>query len=336
MNKLLYILLLLATLGPSPIRGELERGSFPPILGEADGGSTAVDTLLELTPAQADSLEFRLLHHYTNNFNFVVKADSLVLIPREDELYDTCKVRKDDRIAVADIRESDTIWIKVARDQFTMGWIPEDELLQGVVPDDSISQVIDSLTVSRYIWMSVLVVLGILGFVAFVLKRRGLPQLQIFRFDEMDSFYPTLFLILVASLACLYASIQKFTPEFWQEYYFHPTLNPLILPTVMAVLVTLMWIVIIAFIAMLIDVYHHFDFFQGLTYVLEMLGLAMVSYLIISWTTSIYIGYLLLALYIILLLWIYSKYIRCPYTCGFCGRSIRTKGTCPHCRTPNS
>jgi len=179
-------LLLLATLGPSPIRGELERGSFPPILGEADGGSTAVDTLLELTPAQADSLEFRLLHHYTNNFNFVVKADSLVLIPREDELYDTCKVRKDDRIAVADIRESDTIWIKVARDQFTMGWIPEDELLQGVVPDDSISQVIDSLTVSRYIWMSVLVVLGILGFVAFVLKRRGLPQLQIFRFVGMS------------------------------------------------------------------------------------------------------------------------------------------------------
>lgn len=297
----------------------------------ASADDLETDTLLELTQKQADSLEFRLLHHYTNNFNFVVKADSLLLIPREDELADTSRVRKNDRIAVADIRESDTIWIKVARDQFTMGWISEDELLQGVVPDDPISQVIDVLTSSRYIWMTVVVVLGLLGF---VLKRRG-KQLQIFRFDEMDSFYPTLFLILVASLACLYASIQKFTPEFWQEYYFHPTLNPLILPAVMAVLVTLMWIVIIAFIAMLIEVYHHFNFFQGLTYVLEMIGLAMVSYLIISWTTSIYIGYGLLVLYIVVLLWIYSKYIRCRYICGFCGRSIRKKGTCPHCGKNN-
>ena len=320
MNKLLYILLLIGL------------SSFTP---PSEGTGEAPDSLLELTQAQADSLEFRLLHHYTNNFNFVVKADSLVIIPREDELYDTCKVRKDDRIAVADIRELDTVWIKVARDQFTMGWIPEDELLQGVVPDDPISQVIDSLTVSRYIWMSVLVVLGIAGFVGFILKRKGL-QLQIFRFDEMDSFYPTLFLILVASLACLYASIQKFTPEFWQEYYFHPTLNPLILPAVMAVLVVLMWAVIIAFIAMLIEVYHHFEFFQGLTYVLEMLGLAMVSYLVISWTTSAYVGYGLLVIYIVLLLWIYYKYIRCRYICGSCGRSIRQKGICPHCRALNS
>ena len=320
MNKLLYILLLIGL------------SSFTP---PSEGTGEAPDSLLELTQAQADSLEFRLLHHYTNNFNFVVKADSLVIIPREDEMYDTCKVRKDDRIAVADIRELDTVWIKVARDQFTMGWIPEDELLQGVVPDDPISQVIDSLTVSRYIWMSVLVVLGIAGFVGFILKRKGL-QLQIFRFDEMDSFYPTLFLILVASLACLYASIQKFTPEFWQEYYFHPTLNPLILPAVMAVLVVLMWAVIIAFIAMLIEVYHHFEFFQGLTYVLEMLGLAMVSYLVISWTTSAYVGYGLLVIYIVLLLWIYYKYIRCRYICGSCGRSIRQKGICPHCRALNS
>ena len=323
MNKLLYILLLI--------------GSFSlPLEGTGEAVGEVADSLLELTQAQADSLEFRLLHHYTNNSNFVVKADSLLLVPREDEMYDTCKVRKDDRIAVADIRELDTVWIKVARDQFTMGWIPEDELLQGVVPDDPISQVIDTLTVSRYIWMSVLVVLGIIGFVGFILRRKGLRQLQIFRFDEMDSFYPTLFLILVASLACLYARIQKFTPEFWQEYYFHPTLNPLILPAVMAVLVSLMWAVIIAFIAMLIEVYHHFDFFQGLTYVLEMLGLAMVSYLVISSTTTAYVGYGLLVIYIVLLLWIYYKYIRCRYTCGFCGRSIRKKGTCPHCGKINN
>jgi hypothetical protein len=273
------------------------------------------------------------LHHYTYNYNFVVKADTLQLVPREDETNEVCCIRKGDRIAVADIRELDTIWIKVARDQFTMGWITEDELLRGVVPDDPISQVIDSLTVSRSIWMSILIVLGVVGF---FLKRRGLHQLQLFQFDEMDSFFPTLFLILVASLGCLYVSIQTDAPEFWQEYYFHPTLNPLILPPLMTALVTLMWAVIIVFIAMLIEIYHRFDFFRGLTYVLELVGVAMVSYLIISWTTTFYVGYGLLAIYIIVLLWIYFKYIRCSYVCGFCGRAIRKKGTCPHCGKENT
>ncbi len=322
MNKLLYILLLLVI--PFGNCSALSQGGDV----DNDGLSEESDSLLLLTPAQADSLEFRLLHHYTNNYNFVVKADSLLLVPREDELYDTCCVRKDDCIAVADIRELDTVWIKVARDQFTMGWITEDELLKGVVPDDPISQVIDALTVSRSIWMTILVVLGVFGF---FLKRRGLHKLQIFRFDEMDSFYPTLFLILVSSLGCLYASIQAYTPEFWQEYYFHPTLNPLILPAIMAVLVALMWAVIIVFIAMLVDVYHHFYFFQGLVYVLEMLGAAMISYLVISWTTAFYLGYALIAIYIVLLLYIYYKYIRCRFVCGSCGRNIRQKGTCPHC-----
>ena len=296
MNRWLYILLLLS-LTSCGWTEQMSDGQD----NRVSADDLSADTLLELTQKQADSLEFRLLHHYTNNYNFVVKADSLVLIPREDELTDTSCVRRNDRIAVADIRESDTIWIKVARDQFTMGWIPEDQLLQGVVPDDPISQVINALTTSRYIWMTVVVVLGLLGF---VVKRRGLRKLQIFRFDEMDSFYPTLFLILVSLVACLYVSIQHFTPEFWQEYYFHPTLNPLILPPVMAILLTLVWAV---------------------------LGSAMISYLVIKWTTSIYVGYVLLAVYIVVLLYIYYKYIRCKYVCGSCGMRIKTKGVCPHC-----
>lgn len=326
-HRWLYILLLFAL--SSCGWTEQMSGDQEETVSEAN---LAADTLLELTQKQADSLEFRLLHHYTHNFNFVVKADSLVLISREEEPTDTSKVRKNDCIAVADIRELDTIWIKVARDQFTMGWIPEDELLQGVVPDDPISQVIDSLTSSRYIWMSAVVVLGLLGF---VLKRRGLKQLQIFRFDEMDSFYPTLFLILVALVACLYGSIQQYAPEFWQEYYFHPTLNPLILPPVMAILLTLVWAVIIIFIAMLVDVYHHFYFFPGMMYVLEMLGSAMISYLVISWTTYIFLGYFLLVAYIVVLMLVYIKYIRCKYVCGSCGHRIRQKGLCPHCGKRN-
>lgn len=329
----MVILLVLLTLCACD-SAEVESGDMP----ATDSLITAIeesDTLYELTRQQADSLEFRLLHHYTNNFNFVVKTDSLVLLPGEDGATDTCVVRKHDVIAVADIRadeESDTVWVKVARDQFTMGWTREDVLLKSTVPDDLISQMIDTLTGSRSAWMSAIVMMGL----ACYLFRRGTKHtLQIFRFDEMDSFYPVFLLILVSVTACLYASIQNFTPEFWQEYYFHPTLNPLILPPVMAILVSLVWLTLIVFIAMIIEVYNHFYVVQGMYYIFELLGVSMISYLIISWTTAVYVGYPLVVFYVILLLWIYFRRIRCWYVCGYCGQRMRQKGECPHCGRVN-
>ncbi len=287
------------------------------------------DTLLELTQEQADSLEFRFMHHYTDNFNFIVNIDSLILIPREEDVMrDTCIVRHDDIIAVADIKAGDTVWIKVARDQYTMGWITEDNLLKGAIPNDTVSQIINALSGSRLLWMSAVVVLGLIGF---LFRRRLKRKLQIFRFDEMDSFYPTLLLMLVSIMACIYASIQNFAPEFWQEYYFHPTLNPVILPFVMAALVAFVWLVIIVFVALIIEVYHHFYIVQGISYLLEMLGASMLSYLIISWTTLVYIGYVILPAYIVALLCIYFKYVRCRYVCGSCGQKMHSKGICQKC-----
>ena len=122
------------------------------------------DSLMLLTQSQADSLAFRLKHHYTNNFNFLVKADTLMLVPRDDEMADTCFVVQDDVIAVAKFKEQDdTVWVKVARDQITMGWVTEEELLVSTTPDDGISVIIDRLTGTRVIWMSALLALGLIA-----------------------------------------------------------------------------------------------------------------------------------------------------------------------------
>lgn len=272
-------------------------------------GTSAEDSLLNLTPQQVDSLVFRLSHHYSENFNFLVKADSLTLVPRDgDMLMDTCKVYDGDLIVVASIKtipgdSIDSIWVKVAHDQFTMGWIPEEELLKGVVPDDMISEMLDALTGSRGFWMSAMVLLGVVGF---LLRRGKANNLHIFRFDEMDGFYPCLFLTLITVMASLYASVQNFVPEYWQEYYFHPTLNPLELPLVMSVLVVLIWLVIIVYIAVIDEVYHHFYFGPGVAYLLELTGIAMIVYLVVSWSTLYYVGYLIAP---IGLLWMWHRVI---------------------------
>lgn len=277
------------------------------ITGAADSTSAADSSYINLSQQQADSIIFRLTHHYSLNFNFLVKSDSLTLIPREgDIITDTCVVRAGDIVAVADIKvvpgdSIDSVWVKVASSQMTMGWLPEHDLLKGATPDDTISEIIDMLSDSRIIWMSVLALLGIIGL--FMRRKKdniSTKNLHNLSFlDDMNSPYPYIFLIMTAILASLYASIQNFTPEFWQEYYFHPTLNPLVLPPFMATLVIMAWMLVITFIAVIDEVYHHFYFLPGITYLAKLVGLSMLVYLIISWSTLIYVGYPILLLMVI-------------------------------------
>lgn len=307
MKKLLYIIIIILTAScvgnvtpRSQATAPTDSDSVQTIVNIVDTATTKDTTLIDLSPQQVDSLVFRLTHHYSANFNFVVKADSLTLIPREGDLItDTCRVYRNDIIAVAAIKalpgdSIDSIWVKVASNQTTMGWISEQELLRNTTPDDPISEILYALSSSRVVWMSAFLALGL---IAIVIGRRKKRKMQnVLRFDELASPYPPLFLLLVAVMASLYASVQNFVPEFWQEYYFHPTLNPLILPPLMASLVVVMWMVIITFIAILDEVYHHFYIIPGITYTTELLGLTMFIYLVISWTTLFYVGYLLLAI----------------------------------------
>ncbi|MBQ5462309.1 MAG: hypothetical protein IIT55_10785, partial [Bacteroidaceae bacterium] len=271
----------------------------------------STDTVPKLTPQQVDSVVFRLTHHYGPNFNFELKADSMILVPREGDLIqDTCVVRNKDLLVVAQIKRieasdstmEDTFLIKVAHDQTTMGWVKESELLENAVPDDPISQLIDFMTGSRAIWMSSFLGFGVIAFFFRKMRKQkmsiSLSDLKVVDLIEMDSFYPPLLLILVACVAALYASVQNFVPEFWQEYYFHPTMNPLLLPPIMAVLVTLVWLTLIVIVAVVIEVYNNFYSFRGIIYLFEIAGLCMLVYLLISWTILIYVGYLLLPILI--------------------------------------
>lgn len=310
MRKIVYIILsvLIAscvggTVTPPSDTAAADSDSVVTIVNIVDTTTAEDTTLMSLNPQQVDSMLFRLTHHYSENFNFLVKADSLTLIPREgDVLDDTCTVYKDDVIAVAAIKvvpgdSIDSIWVKVASNQMTMGWLRERELLKGATPDDIISEMLDALSSSRVIWMSALLVMGVM---AFLLSRRKEVNKKhlLYVFDEMESIYPSLFMLLVAIMASLYASVQNFVPEFWQEYYFHPTLNPLVLPPLMATLVVVLWLVIITYLAVIDEVYHHFYFMPGITYLAKLTGVAMLVYLVISWTTLFYVGYLLLVAFV--------------------------------------
>jgi hypothetical protein len=292
-----------------------------------------------LTERQVDSISFYTTHHYTQNFNFLVKADSLNLIRQHPTEYvnglqvDTLSVFRHDRIVVADITTMptdtvDTIWVQVARDESTIGWVHENEMLPSVAPDAPISQFIDVFSDTH-----LLVFLCFLVFVFAIFVFRKLMRLgaKMVHFNDINSFYPTLLCLLVASSAVFYSSIQLFAPETWRHYYYHPTLNPFSVPLHIGLFLSSVWLLIIVGMATVDDVRKRLSFGEALFYYLGLAGMCAVNYVVFSLSTLYYVGYLLYACYVAFALHRYLRHSSAEYRCGHCGKQLGSKGICPHC-----
>ena len=281
-----------------------------------------------LTEQQLDSISFYTTHHYTQGYNFVVSKDSLVVLEQQSEmmpvpdiltaeimagdetmpmlsLVDSLTLRRHERLVVADIctvptDSIDSVWVKVARDQLTQGWLRESDLLKAVSPDDPISQFIDYFSDAHLlVFLAFCVIVG--G--AYGLRRLMRKGAKIVHFNDIPSFYPTLLCLLIASSAVLYSSIQLFAPESWRHFYYHPSLNPYALPWHLGLFVTSVWAIVIVAIATIDDVRHHLPLGQVILYLGGLAAVCAVDYVVFSVTTLYYIGYPLLIAYFVFALY---------------------------------
>lgn len=293
----------------------------------------------DLTDQQLDSVSFSTTHHYSQNYNFVVKADTLLLNAEQPstDIVDSAFVFKEDEVVVADIQTIatdtiDSVWVKIARDQFTQGWIHECDLLMGVAPNDPISQFIDFFTdTHRIIFLYLLIVVVATYSIRKLLRLNA----RFVHFNDIDSFYPTLLALLVASSAVFYSSIQLFNPESWRHFYYHPSLNPFVLPPHLSIFITSVWALVIIGIATVDDVLRKMDVSGALLYLLGLAAVCAVDYVVFSVCTLYYIGYPLLAAYYVFSIRRYVRHSMNRYKCGRCGRSLNHKGKCPHCGAMN-
>lgn len=292
---------------------------------------------------QLDSINFMAVHHYSVNYNFIVKNDSVNLIKQQPEeimgnmLTDTVTIYRHNHIAVADIRimpadSIDSVWVQVARDQATFGWIHETSLLPAVVPDDPISQFISTFSDTHLLIF--LIVISLIS-VAYLMRTIFRRNAKIVHFNDISSFYPTLLAVIVASSATLYASIQTFAPETWEHFYFHPTLNPFNVPPILSVFLVSVWAVFIVSLAVIDDVRNILSGTDALLYLCGLAGVCAVNYIVFSLTTLYYVGYVLYAAYVYFAIRTYFRHFRCTYICGNCGARMSSKGRCPVCGTIN-
>lgn len=294
------------------------------------------------TERTIDSLSFFSTHHYTNNYNFVVRGDSLVLLKQQPEEYlagmqtDSFAVYKGDHVVVADIcmvpaDSIDSVWVELANDTSAFGWTRESNMLPKVMPDDPISEFISDFSNSHLIIFLAIVALFGAGYLIWKMLRK---KAYIVHFHEIDSFYPTFLCLLVSASATFYATIQMFFPTLWQHFYFHPTLNPFSVPPVLSAFLFSVWAMVVVAIAALDDVSHHLPAPQAILYIGGLAAVCAIDYIVFSVSTLYYVGYLLLIAYICFAVRRYLKN-RTWYYCGNCGHKLHHKGRCPYCGAVN-
>lgn len=295
------------------------------------------------TRSKEDSLAFRVKHHYSQGFNFIVTSDSLMLLRQQPEeavnemTTDSFAVKKGKEVVVADIRilpndKQDSVWVQIATEDYAFGWIHESRLLKQVDPADPISQFIS--TFSNVHLLIFLIVFSIMG-VGYLARKILKKNAHIVHFYDISSFYPTLLAVIVALSAAFYASIQLFAPETWREFYFHPSLNPFSQPLLLNIFLVLVWAMLIIGLATIDDVRRLLKSGETLLYLSGLGAVCAVNYIVFSVLTLYYIGYPLLIAYIYYAFRVYLRKSSETYYCGNCGVRLHRKGRCPQCGAVN-
>ena len=300
-------------------------------------------SLIDTLTMGVDTLAFSQTHHYARNYNFRVSADTLLLTTQLPEeavsglAVDSVPVMNDRVVVVADIRvlpadTVDSVWIQLAQDDLTSGWVRECDMLKSVTPDDPVSRFIMFFSNRHHQYFLLLLIVLILGHTVSMMRKR---QAYIVHFRDIDTFYPTLLSVTVAVSATVYSYLQQHDVEVWRHFYFHPLLNPLVHPLPLAIFLITVWGILVLAIASIDDTFRHLPAMPAVVYLLGLLGVCAFNYLFFSTVTHSVVGYLLLVAYVAFAFYQYFARIRAPYVCGHCGRQIRSKGRCPHCGAVN-
>lgn len=282
---------------------------------------------------------------YVIGDNFELSVDSLSLQSNQplhnlpiDTVCEQLNVYYGDPLVVAEtlvIPEDsvDSVWVKLARDQFTMGWVHQRDFFESVVPDDPISQFIHLFSIRHLGYFAILFAISLLALLYQVFSRK---RPHVFYLRDILSPYPTFLLITLAVSALLYAGIQHYVPETWVLYYYHPTLNPFGLPPILSLFLCSVWMLLILAIATIEEVYRLLPAGEAVLYLLSLLGCCILCYLVFTLAAlSSGASYFLFVLFILILALRYFRDFRARFLCGSCGKRLQRLGKCPHCGAEN-
>lgn len=291
------------------------------------------------TSSNVDSAAFRSRHHYWRDYNFLA-TDSIHLsasLPGEfASIYaaDSAALSSGQALVVVDVASVpsdsiDSLWVMVAHDAQTLGWVRNGELRRKVVPDFVLSRFIHTFSGSRV--MVFFSVLG-LGIVFYLVQSLRHARFQMVHLRDIQSIYPTLLCLVVSASATLYGALQQFAPEVWTEFYYHPTLNPFVANALsLRLFLMSLWTMLVVGIAVIDDLRRQPGVVDAVSYLASLAGVCMVLYLFFTQAVHIYVGYVALPFYWAFALHRHFRYNSARYRCGHCGTALRHAGRCHKC-----
>ncbi len=282
--------------------------------------------------------------YYKVNDNFTVKSDSLSLQCEEpmhnrpvDTLSGCVSLYEGDRFVVAQIMtipedSIDSVWVKLARDQTAMGWLRQNAFLENSIPDAPIPQFISALgELNRWYSAIVLLLVALLA----VARWRGLLSFHMVFVHDIPSFYPSMLVLTTGAASILYAGIQKFSPEKWLLYYYHPTLNPFSPEPLIGIFVAMLWLAVVLFISAVDEVLSQLRPVDSLLYIFTLLGICLASCMLFSMADVCTANCFILLAFAVFAVRRYVKNSFPCYQCGRCGAKMNKKGRCERCGAIN-
>ena len=276
------------------------------------------DHLLPAKEGAVDSVSFNANYHYWKGFKFQT-IDTLYLKIKDANSLSTFLVNVDTilpgtSVVVADIvlypplpndalndstqdAKQDSLWVNVAQSAEHHGWLLEKDLRNKAIPDDPISFFIYKFSG----WRSAAAIIFVIGLmVAFFSIRRKHYAVVVKNFVEaISSPYAVAMTCAAGILGMVYGLLESIAPDAWQQFFFHPTINPFAegIPFILRVFVAMIWINLVLAVATFDDFRTRMYLSKAIPHITIVYAVSLFIYIVVAFTSNIYIGPAVLGLY---------------------------------------
>lgn len=303
--------------------------------------------LLTTTPNRVNASQ---LLPYGIGYNLVVCADSILLMSDRPmhwsegvtQTSDSTWVFTDGLLVVADVAiipedHQDSVWVKVAQNQWAMGWLHRSDLLKGTIPDNPVSSFMYSFRISHTRWMAFAYLIALLIIIVAIIRERHYKVVTRMPFhNDIPSIYPSLLLLttLAMSMFCVYICTNF--PQMWKAFFYYPTLNPFTLSSPLRWFLLGAWLLPILTIATADDLCRELSLPAAFVYICILLGLCALLFEISIQLATTLLAWPFSIAVIVAVIINYHFHCSTTFICGNCKHRIHHKGQCPYCGTINT
>lgn len=177
----------------------------------------------------------------------------------------------------------DSVWVKVAHNQFMMGWLHESDLRRNAHPDNPISAFMHTFQATHRQWMAAIFALSVLvALCSLIYATRTKAVVRLPLYKDIRSIYPLLLVLSVVASALLCSYLRHSHPALWEAFYFYPTLNPFVTHSPLNWFLISVWLMPLFAIATIDDLFRRLPSVNACIYIMVLFGWCALLFEVIN------------------------------------------------------